>query len=250
MHRQHKASEPSSSVIEELNAEILNLTSQHDIYVSENYSLSEEVEMLRLREDRLSFECANQEELNSHLHEDNCRLRVDVQRLSNSLTTARNLHSTSCSNYKTLEEDYNRVVSVKNNLSDQLHNARQQSANRLAEIDNLKKRVEFLERQSKSSSSRQKPSAVSPSSKPISRRSKPVQIDAPKSGVLKSPYGPGWDDAYHGACQELEASKVEIARLDHLYSDVQKTLETSIFQSEGRSRGFLDRFFRCAFLSC
>ncbi|XP_026456351.1 paramyosin-like [Papaver somniferum] len=221
MQRQMSADE-ASSLLEDIRAEVVNLTTQNDIYVSENSILNEKAETLCLQVDRLSVECSRHEELNLHLHNDNLRLKSELQRVSNSLTTSGILYSSSISNYKKLEEDYDRVIKRKTELAATLRRSRNTVDGLNEEVDCLNKKVELLQAKL-ATSSRPKPAKSSPPIKPASFRGKGVIAIQSDKSTLKSPHGEGWDRMYHELCVQLEDSNLKVAKLDHLYSDVHKS---------------------------
>ncbi|XP_026457409.1 uncharacterized protein LOC113358103 [Papaver somniferum] len=95
--------------------------------------------------DCLSVNCSRNEELNYHLDDENERLNSELQRISNSLTTSRNPHSSALANYKRLEEDNERVIQSKAKVMVDLRKSRNKVASLNEEIDCLKKKVELLQ---------------------------------------------------------------------------------------------------------
>ncbi|XP_026420248.1 paramyosin-like [Papaver somniferum] len=187
MQRQMSADEASSS-LEDIRAEMVNLTTQNDFYVSKNSILNEKAESLCLQVDRLSVECSRNEELNLHLHNDNLRLKLELQRVSNSLTTSRSLHSSSIANYKKLEEDYDRVIKSKIEIASTLRRSRNTVDGLNEEVDCLKKKVKLLQ-DKLATSSRAKPAKSSPPIKPASLRGKGALAIQSDKSTLKSPHG-------------------------------------------------------------
>ncbi|XP_026420251.1 paramyosin-like [Papaver somniferum] len=234
MQRQMSADEASSS-LEGIRAEMVNLTTQNDIYVSENSILNEKAETLCLKVDRLSVECSRNKEMNLHLQNDNLRLKLELQRVSNSLTTSRILHSSSIANYKKLEEDYDRVIKSKIELAATLRRSRNTVDGLNEKVDCLKKKVKLLQAKL-ATSSRPKPAKSSPLIKPASLRGKcALAIQSDKS-TLKSPHGEESDERHKSRVlritKERDEGRGDVSHLNEEIESLNNNMDEIIDSSK------------------
>ncbi|XP_026452332.1 leucine zipper protein 1-like [Papaver somniferum] len=165
MQRQANASESAAS-LEDMRAENLNLMTQNDCYVSENTILNEKVETHFSQVDCLSIDCS---------HDDNERLKLELERVNNSLFTSSNLHLSSIATFKRLEEDYERDINSKIKVVSNLRRSRNKVTDLNEEVDRLKTKMELL---------------------------------------------------------PLQDSDLKISELDHLYTYIQETLNTTLLHLE------------------
>ncbi|XP_026377680.1 paramyosin-like [Papaver somniferum] len=194
------------------------LMTQNDCYVSENIILNEKVETLFSQVDRLSIDCSRNEELNQRLHDDNERLKT--------------LHLSSTTSYKRLEEDYKRVISSKSKVVANLRISCDKVTDLNEEVNCLKTKVDILQAQL---DNYPRPKPVNPSSQanpPGSRKNKgalTIQYDKDTSNFGHSK---GWDNAYHELCVWVQDSDLRISELNHLYTDIQENLNTTLLHWE------------------
>ncbi|XP_026416218.1 myosin heavy chain, skeletal muscle, adult-like [Papaver somniferum] len=226
------------TLLEDTRVENLNLSTQNDSYVTENEILNEKVETLFSQVDRLSTDYARIEELNHHLHIENENLRIELQRVNNSLTTSRNLHSSSLSLNKHLEEDKERVIKKKDKSESDLRKARNEVTGLKEKIQCLKNKVEFLLAHS-DGPHHQRPTKPSTQAKRTdlrkSKGSVVIRIDEDFSEIG---LGKGSDISCPEPYFQLEVANIEVSRLDHLYSDIQQTLNSTILQMEESEEHF------------
>ncbi|XP_026379620.1 leucine zipper protein 1-like [Papaver somniferum] len=243
MQRQANVSESAAS-LEDMRGENLNLMTQNDCYVSENTILNEKVDTLFSQVDRLSIDCSRNEELNHHLHDDNKRLKLELKRVNSSLLTSRNIHLSSIATYKRLEEDYERVINSKSKVVANLRRSRDKVTDLNEEVDRLKTKVELLQAQLDNFSC---PKPVNPSyqAKPQgSHKNKGSLIIQSDKDISKSGHGKGWDNAYPELCVRLQDSYLKIFKMDHLYTDIQETLNTTLLHLEDSEERYKSQVLR------
>ncbi|XP_026438991.1 centrosomal protein of 55 kDa-like [Papaver somniferum] len=232
MQRQANASEASAS-LEDIRAENLNFVTQNDCYVSENQILNEKVETLFSQVDRLSIDCSRNEELNYHLHDENGRLKLEFQRVSNSLTNSRNLHSSSLVAYRRLKEDNERVINSKDKIVADLRKSRNKVTGLNEEIHYLKKKVELLQAQLDNSSRPRSIKSSSQAQSADSRKNKGALVIHPDKDTSNS------DHERHKSqvlrlSQERDEFRTEVSRLKNEVSDLNTDMDEMIETSAKR----------------
>lgn len=124
------------------------------------------------------------------------------------------------------------MIKRKDKSEGDLHKARNEVVGLKEEIRCLKSKIEFLLAYSEGSKHQRSTKSHAHVECFEPRKNKGSLVIRPDKDISESGLGKDLDSSYSDPYIQLYDANLEVSRLDHLYSDIQQTLNSTIFQME------------------